>query len=251
MPKLIILGTSNAVPTEGHENTHMVLVGSDRMVLIDCGSNPIVRLQTAGLDPAHLTDVVLTHFHPDHVSGFPLLVLSLWLMGRRSPLRVVGLEFTLERMRGLLDMYGWFQWPDVFTLDFVELPAVERAPVLESDGLRMYSSPVRHVIPTIGLRAEFPETGRSMAYSCDTSPCDEVVRLAAGVDLLLHEAAGSGSGHSSAEEAGDIAARAEVGSLVLIHFPTGGSGTMGLVEAAQSRFQGPVSLARDLMTLDF
>lgn len=251
MPRLIILGTSNAVPTQGHENTHMVLVGSDRMVLIDCGSNPIVRLQTAGLDPALLTDVVLTHFHPDHVSGFPPLLLSLWLMGRRSPLRVVGLGFTLERMRNLLEMYGWFHWPEVFTLDFVELSEVEHARVMESDGFRMQSSPVRHVIPTIGLRVEFPETGRSMAYSCDTSPSDEVVRLAAGVDLLIHEAAGSGSGHSSAEEAGDIAARAEVGSLLLIHYPAGESATNGLVERAQSRFQGPVSLARDLMTLDF
>ncbi len=44
MPKLIFLGTSNAIPAMDHENTHMVLVGSDRVVLIDTGHNPIIRL---------------------------------------------------------------------------------------------------------------------------------------------------------------------------------------------------------------
>ncbi len=40
MPKVIILGSSNAIPSQEHENTHMVVVGEERMVLIDCVSNP-------------------------------------------------------------------------------------------------------------------------------------------------------------------------------------------------------------------
>ena len=41
MPKVIILGSSNAIPTTEHENTHMVVVGEERMVMVDCVSNPI------------------------------------------------------------------------------------------------------------------------------------------------------------------------------------------------------------------
>ena len=40
MAKLIFLGTSNAISDENHENTHMVLVGEKRTVLIDCPNNP-------------------------------------------------------------------------------------------------------------------------------------------------------------------------------------------------------------------
>ena len=85
MPKVVILGSSNAIPTPEHENTHLAVVGEERMVLIDSVSNPILRLQQAGLDFNDLTDVILTHFHPDHVSGVPLLLMGMWLMGRVEP----------------------------------------------------------------------------------------------------------------------------------------------------------------------
>ena len=50
MPKIIILGSSNAVPSRDHENTHLVIVGEERTILVDCVSNPIVRLEQAGVD---------------------------------------------------------------------------------------------------------------------------------------------------------------------------------------------------------
>ena len=76
----------------------MVVVGQERMVLVDCVSNPILRLEKAGLDFNDLTDLILTHFHPDHVSGVPLLLMDMWLMGRRKPLNVYGLHHTLDRI---------------------------------------------------------------------------------------------------------------------------------------------------------
>ena len=80
MPKVIILGSSNAVPSIDHENTHLVIVGEERTILVDCVSNPIVRLEQAGIDFNDLTDIVITHFHPDHVSGMPLLLMDMWLL---------------------------------------------------------------------------------------------------------------------------------------------------------------------------
>ncbi len=50
MAKLIFLGTSNAIPDENHENTHMVVVGKQRIVLIDCVNSAILRLQKVGVD---------------------------------------------------------------------------------------------------------------------------------------------------------------------------------------------------------
>ena len=59
MPKVIILGSSNAVPTLNHENTHLVIVGEERTILVDCVSTPVVRLEQAGVDFDLLTDIVI------------------------------------------------------------------------------------------------------------------------------------------------------------------------------------------------
>jgi ribonuclease Z len=86
VPKIIILGSSNAVPSKDHENTHLVIIGKERTILVDCVSDPIVRLEQAGVDFNELTDIVITHFHPDHVSGVPLLLMDIWLKGPTKPI---------------------------------------------------------------------------------------------------------------------------------------------------------------------
>ncbi len=251
MPKLIILGTSNAIPDEHHENTHMALVGEKRTVLIDCVNNPIIRLRQAGLDFNQITDLVLTHFHPDHVSGVPSLLMNSWLLGRRQPLDIYGLSYTLERLEKMMDFYDWATWPDFFKVNFHPVPEEEMVPVLESDEFRIYSSPVHHIVPTIGLRVEFKESDRVLAYSCDTEPCQEVINLASGADVLIHEATGASFGHSSAAQAGTIARQAEVGHLYLIHYQTGDFDAHSLVPQAEKTFNGRVSLAEDFMELSF
>jgi ribonuclease Z len=249
MPKVVILGSSNAIPTPEHENTHLAVVGAERMVLIDCASNPILRMQQAGLDLNDLTDLVLTHFHPDHVSGVPLLLMDLWLMGRQRPLNIHGLDHTLDRVEAMMELYGWESWPGFYPVSFCRVPAEEMSILLDSPDFRVYSSPVDHFLPTIGLRFEFGG-GRVLAYSCDTEPSPQVVRLAEGADVLIHEAAGASTGHTSAEQAGAIAAQAEVGELYLIHYPTGKYATGDPVAEARGKYQGPVKLAEDFMVID-
>ena len=251
MAKLIILGSSNALSSKDNENTHMVLVGKKHIVLIDCVNNPILRLGQAGVDFMDLTDLILTHFHPDHVSGVPLLLMDMWLRGRKKPIHIYGLHHTLDRMEKLMEMYSWEDWPNFFPVAFHRLPASENTPLLDCDEFKIISSPVCHLIPTIGLRFEFKNNQKSLAYSCDTEPCVAVVRLATGADFLIHEASGASLGHSSSEQAGQIAAQAEVGKLYLIHYPTGEFSNGNLVSEARQHFQGEVDLAIDFMILDF
>ncbi len=251
MTKVIILGTANSIPDETHENTHLVIVGGEHTVLIDAVSNPVVRLRQAGVAVLDLTDLVLTHFHPDHVSGVPLLLMDMWLMGRRAPLHIYGLADTLDRMEALMDLYSWDRWPGFFPVIFHRLPEEEGALVIENQEMKILASPVKHLIPTVGLRVEIPGLGKSVAYSCDTEPCDAVVRLAAGADVLIHEATGASPGHSSPAQAGSIARQAEVGSLYLIHYPTGLPNPDVLVQEAEQIFSGPVTLARDFMVINF
>jgi ribonuclease Z len=249
--KLVILGSSNAISDEDHENTHLVVVGTERKVLVDCALNSISRLRRVGVDFNDLTDLILTHFHPDHVSGVPLLLMNMWLMGRQRSINIYGLQHTMSRMESMLGLFGWSEWPDFFPVAFHPLPADEMTTVIDCDDFHVYSSPVQHFIPTIGLRFEFKRSHKVLAYSCDTEPCEQVIRLAEGADILLHEASGPQPGHSSAMQAGDIARQAEVGSLYLIHYPTGKYAQEGLEEEARQRFQGPIKKATDFMTIEF
>lgn len=251
MAKLIFLGTSNAISDEYHENTHMVLVGENRIVLIDCPNSPILRFHNAGVDFNRLSDLILTHFHPDHVSGVPQLLMNMWLMGRRMPLKIHGLKHTLDRIENLMGFYGWTEWPDFFPVEFIRLPEQAKVNVLDCDDFTIFALPVQHFIPTIGLRIEFEKSKKSLAYSCDTEPCAQVNRLADGADVLVHEASGALPGHSSAAQAGEAARLAEVGALYLIHYPTGQFASGDLVSEARQQYDGPVTLAEDYMVLDF
>lgn len=251
MPKLIILGTSYAIPDEKHENTHMALKGDHSTIVVDCAGNPVIHFKKAGIDINTITDLILTHFHPDHVGGVPLLLMSMWLLGHKSKLNIYGLHHTIERIEDLMYSYDWSHWPGFFPVAFHRMPHHGPAVILENQDFRITASPVRHLIPNIGLRFESMESGRSIAYSCDTEPCPAVVELASGADILLHEAAGPYPGHSSAEQAAGIAHQAGVNSLYLIHYPTRDTDLAPLLAQARANFSGEVLLAQDFMELDF
>lgn len=251
MAKVIILGSSNAIPDENHENSHMALVGEEKLVLIDCVNNPIVRLRKAGLDAEDVTDIILTHFHPDHVSGVPLLLMDLWLLGRKKELRIYGLAYTLDRLETMMDLYGWDTWPQFFPVRMHRIDEEDMVLVQENDQWRIFSSPVRHIIPNIGLRIEFPASGKVFAYSGDTEPCPQVVELANNSDVLIHESAGTSLGHTDAVQAGKIAESAGAESLYLIHYPNGRFMDKDILTKASQEFNGPVRLAKDFMEFEF
>jgi len=250
MSRLIILGTSWAVPVEDHANTHMALEGDQGVVLIDCPGSPSVRLAHAGIPFDQIHNLILTHFHPDHVGGVPLLLMNMWILGREDPLNIYGSHHCLERVEDMMGFFHWETWPNFFPVSFHRLPERERVLVLEKQAFRIYASPVRHVVPTIGLRIESTAGGCVISYSCDTEPCPSMARLAAGSDVLIHEATGAIVGHSSASQAGAIAREAGVDRLILIHYKAGKIQLDQLISQAQETFSGDVVLAEDFMEID-
>ena len=251
MPVLVILGTAAGLPDEHHSYTHMLLVGEFKSLLIDCGVNPIVQLRQIGLDVDEPTDMLLTHFHPDHVAGVPTFLMSSWLSGRTKALNLHTLPYTKERLEAMMDLFGWREWPSFFPIHHCAIPEEPMAVACHNEEFTVYSSPVRHEIPNVGLRIEFPNTDKTLVYSSDTSPCDEVVQLAKGANVLIHEATGAFNFHSTATEAGEIAQKAGVKELYLIHYPTRKLEPQALVAAAKSKFDGFVCLAEDFMKIAF
>jgi len=249
MAELIILGTASAVPDKDHENTHLILTEGHSAVLVDCVGNDIPRLQQVGIDLDSINDIILTHCHPDHISGVPSLLMSLWLMGRKTLLNIYGLPHTMDCIEKMMALYEWESWPAFFPVVFNRLPAKEMTLVLEAQTFRIFSSPVRHIVPTIGLRIESLQTDKVVAYSCDTEPCPQVVTLARDVDVLIHEATGPSYGHSSSAQAGEVAQNAGAKTLYLIHYPPHLYGAQDILDQAGMNFSGEVKFAQDLMNL--
>jgi ribonuclease Z len=250
MAKLTFLGTASAVPDENHENTYFVIEGEGRFILVDSASNPIVRLGQAGLDYRDLTDIYLTHFHPDHISGIPLFLMNMWLLGRQRHLNLYGLHATLDRLEKLMGFFDWGKWPEFFPVAFHRLPAENMTLAQEDEDFRIFTSPVNHMIPTMGLRVELRKNNKVIAYSCDTEPCPQVEELAAKADLLIHEATGEFPGHSSAYQAGEVAQKAGAKCLYLIHYDPKDADPPTLIDQAKAAYDGKVVVAEDFMEIE-
>jgi len=246
MASITFLGTGSAVTNADHDNVHLLVQSGQQTLLVDCPSNPIPALKRRGVDLTYsLRHLVLTHFHADHVSALALMLQTAWLLGRKDGLPVYGLDFTLMRAEKLMELFQSNEWPGMFPVQFTRVPESEQHLAIDTPDLRVLTSPVRHLIPNIGIRMEFPEVNKAVVYSSDTRPCREMVALAQGADLLIHEASGEYQGHTSAAQAGEIARQAGVKALRLIHYPTWESAPTSLVEEAGRTVGGDVDLARD------
>jgi ribonuclease Z len=233
---LHLLGTGAAV-SDPHRTTTMLAVENDAgIVLVDCGGDSLQRLAAAGRDPSRIRALIVTHEHADHVSGFPLLMEKLWLYGRREPLDVYGIAPAIAQARRVHDSFDTSAWPGYPEIRYHEVEASENASVLDAHGWQVRASPGTHAVPVVGLRFQDVQGGGVLAYSCDTEPSAEIVRLAEGADVLVHEASGKGPGHTSADDAARAAAKAGAGRLLLVHLPPEAQLGPAELEAARAIF---------------
>jgi ribonuclease Z len=249
---LTFLGSASAVPAIGHDNTYLAVENDSSTLLIDCAGSPLLKLQLAGLDPAQLGHLLLTHRHPDHIYGFPSLMLCLWLLGCSAPLQVVG---EAEGLRAAQTLLGAFhpekEWPGFCPPLYRAIDLSQESVALDLPDLLLTVVPTAHTVPSMAVKIMDKVTGCTVVYSGDTAPCEALLRLARGADVLIHEAGGAEYGHSSAAQAGAMAQRAGVGKLYLIHYPVLNSDLNALLAEARGEFAGEVELARDFGTVEF
>jgi ribonuclease Z len=179
-----------------------------------------------------------------------MLALGLWLLGHGEPLQVMAEAEGLRTARSLLTLFRPEEWPGFCPPLYREVALANESVVLDLPDLLIIASPTEHVIPGIALKIVDKSSGRAAVYSSDTAPCESVVRLARGVDVLIHEASGEYLGHSSAAQAGQVAQRAGAGQLYLIHYSALTANLSTLVDEAQREFAGPVELARDFGAIE-
>jgi ribonuclease BN (tRNA processing enzyme) len=259
-----LLGTGGAPNEARHQASLLVEWGSvsaPGRILLDTGSGlDIVRLLiAAGCEPPAVSDIFVSHQHVDHLGGLePLLLWNVirTLRARGHPpteeTRVYAEPRTLAKIEQLFaavdtvaprlfgDKLRWVQATDPTSL---ELAQAGRLATFLVDHEPKGSGAMGCVVEHDGAR---------LAYSGDTRPTSRLIEAARGVDVLVHECGGLDAsiaevhrqGHSTAGDAGRVAAAARVGRLILTHVPDDGLADSMLAEA-RAAFAGPVELARD------
>ncbi len=156
-------------------------------------------------------------------------------------------QHCMERLLRNLQDYDWEKW-HWFPVNLITLPEEERFLVVDCKEFRLFTTPVKHFIPAIGMRVE--TAGKTVVYSGDTAPTPALDRLAVGAQIMIHEAGGESEGHASARQAGEAATLAGVTELILVHYPVGGFDGDILLKEAGEMYSGKVSLARSFMEID-
>jgi ribonuclease BN (tRNA processing enzyme) len=215
-----ILGSGGFVPTGRRETSSVLLLPQDPAagaVVVDAGTG-IRRLIT---DPALLAgrtrlDILLSHFHIDHVCGLAYLTelgdLDITIHGPGAALYDTPTAEVLARM--------FFSPPLMpIGLDQLGVHVAEIAPGDDTTfgglGVRLRRQD-RHTNPSLGFRV-----GDDLVWCTDTEDDPGTVAFARGARVLAHDAWGppAAPGHAEPAAAAALAREAEADHLVLIHVP--------------------------------
>ncbi len=272
---VVLLGTGTPGSEPDRSGPSTAIVAGGNAYLIDAGPGVVRRASAAAivsglaaLQPANLRVAFFTHLHSDHTLGYPDLILSPWVLGRAEPLRVYGPPGLESMTTALLEAYredirARVEGPERLRRDQLDVQTHEVEPglIYDDDVLRVEAFAVPHGTWDHAYGFKLTTADRTVVISGDTGPFDGLADIAAGADVLIHEAYGAeglrdrdaeiqryhAAVHTSAVKVGEIAARAGVGMVILHHqLHLGGEPEKDLVEQVRLSFDGDVAYGHDL-----
>ncbi|MFL4475656.1 MBL fold metallo-hydrolase [Paeniglutamicibacter sp. MACA_103] len=274
---LVLLGTGGGPTpkTERSAAANAIVVG-DATYIIDAGNGIARQMAFARLPFDSIRAMGITHHHSDHNADAGTLLHLSWCANLAREVSTFG----PAPWTGIWAAFLEYSSTDVETRkvdegrpDFADLvtatDVVDPGTVYEDDRVRISAAWVNHPpIPALAYRIDTED--RSYVISGDTTPCDSLIELAKGADVLVHEVMHVPSidpllrrsngarlrehlinSHTSSTDVGNIAEQAGVGQLVLSHFVPGSPAVLEETWLADARkgFDGKIVAGRDLMVI--
>lgn len=278
--KITLLGTGSPIPDPLRAGPCTLVQAGDRNILVDCGRGALMRSMAAGVLPAMIDTLLITHLHSDHITDVNDLVTTRWVMQPvHVPLKVYGPAGTramidaLMRMLELDQQYRHDHHDDLrangpLTVDVTEVGPDETF-AIGAVKVTTHATDHRPVKPTVGFRLE--HDGRVVALAGDTVPCAGVDAMCAGADAYVQTVIRADlvnmvanmvptggrfkdilDYHSTVEQAAQTAARNGVKNLMLTHYvpPLQAAQEDEWRALAAQHFDGNIVLGPDLTSLD-
>ena len=244
--RLTVLGGCGAWPAAGQACSGYLVEHDGFRLLLDPGYAIVPRLLQR-IDAADVDVVLVSHGHPDHCADLhPLLRARAF---RPEPAPALAVHTQPGAVDRVLDLDGPGTLRDAFAVvDFAAGDQFEVGP------FQVRTWPLPHWVPNAGVR--LTAGGRVLAYTGDTGPSSAVVELARGADLFLAEAsfpdqvpADAALHLSSARQAGQVAAAAGAGRLLLTHLLPG-TAPEAAERAARQAYAGELAVAAGGVVVD-
>jgi len=275
--RVTLLGTGSPVPTMRRFGPAVLVQVGGQNLLFDSGRGVTQRLMQAGLKLGAINALFVTHLHSDHVVGIPDLWLTGWLEApyaqRRGSFRIYGPAGSQSMMDGLAKAYDWDIKARIADQNLdpanlrAEVSEVREGVVYEKGGVKVSAFEVDHgelLKPAFGYRVDY--AGRSVTLSGDTRFSENLIKHAAGTDLLIHQVAAVREEllknptfkvildhHTKPDEAGVVFSRVKPKQAVYYHFVLLGTPAIppvtekDVVEMTRKTYDGPLVVGEDLM----
>ncbi len=154
MLDVCLLGTGGMMPLPYRWLTSLMMRYNGGSILIDCGEGTQIAMRKKGWSPNPIDLICFTHYHADHISGLPGLLLDMGNSERTEPLTLIGPK-GLGRVVGGLRVIA----PELpFEVHCVEITENEQS--FAFPGYRIRAFRVQHSIPCYGYRMEIDRGGR-------------------------------------------------------------------------------------------
>ena len=146
-----LLGTGAAVPSLSRGTTAQFVNCHQRHILIDCGEATQIQMRKYKVKFQKLDIILISHLHGDHVFGLAGLISTMQLLGRTTPLKIIGPTGIKPFLKQQFEHVGLYRG---FPIDFHEIPKNHSGVVFEDNCLQISTFPLSHRIQTQGYKIE-------------------------------------------------------------------------------------------------
>jgi ribonuclease BN (tRNA processing enzyme) len=244
--EVTILGSGASLLSPDRVLAGLMIETGGEPLIFDMGAGVLHRLSCSLPELIRIEHLFISHLHIDHCSDVVALIQSLWLMGYNKVFNVYGPQHLSVMGKAIGEVF-----PYLVGKVKVKAHLLEPGFQAQSDKWRVTAFPVNHGdMEAYGFLIE--AEGKRVIYSGDTAPSPELIKYAKEADLLIHECSlpdrlkDLAPNHSIPSEVGQIAAEAEVKSLVITHlYPELLEELGDALRSIRSSFSGKIIVPRD------